>query len=411
MSSEFFVLREAWLALDEPSEDVRADARARLYEEIALEQSELLARPREKERDRSGLRLHSRLAIVVVLGLVLLLTWATLTLAFGWHVIFGSAQRASHNSRIFEDFNTLDVGAPKGMASGVMPNQTRLVATFGRYRLWVAPTRAGGFCSMTVGGPLGSGGCERLGTIPLGVGYGMIGRFRGGNSPRDDLADLREVDGFVDPRWSESVEIRFEDGTVIRPRIVWVSEPIAHGFYYQPIGSEHRRAGHRLREVVALDADGNIVGRDDMLRRSYAGGPPAGAVVDRAEVVARLDTPFGEAVLWNAPSRFETSCTWLELAERFHGSCQFEGYSSRWHGELVRRANVVLFYGAGIPSAGSVRLDFADGHHLRLRPDSDGFLLSRVAPSARARPTSYTVVAAGGTTLLHSPLWLPPDER
>jgi hypothetical protein len=416
MPSEFFALREAWLALEEPSEEVREDARARLFEEIALEDAEGRGHPREQDRSRSGFRLHSRLAISVVLALVLLLTWSALTLAFGWHVVFGSAQRAAHNSKVFKDFDTLDVGAPAGMESGVIPNQTRLVATFGRVRLWVAPTRAGGYCSLIAGG----GGCDRLGTVPLNVTYAFVSEPGRGGDPTvqglaPDLADLREVDGSINTRWSETVEVRFEDGAVLRPRIVWVSEPISQGFFYLPIGDDHRRAGHQLREVVALDADGNVVAADSMSGRPYSNGPPPGSIVDEAEQVARVETPIGEAVLWHAPSRSDSSCTWLELAGRFylgagfHG-CQITGYSSRWHGELVRRGNLVLFYAFGLPSGGSVRLDFADRHHVRLRPDRDGFLLYRVpqpASLASGQPWSYTVVAPGGKRLLHTDLSLP----
>jgi hypothetical protein len=418
MSSEFSTLREAWVALDEPSQEVREGARTRLFDEIAAEESERLGRASDQRVRQGGLRPRSRLAIVLAFGLLLLLTWATLTLAFGWHVVFGSAPRAPHSSKIFKDFDTLDVGAPAGMASGVIPNQTRLVATFGRVQVWVAPTRAGGYCAVIAG----AGGCDRLGTAPLNVTYGFASEPGRGGEPNapglgPDLADLREVAGSINARWSETLEVRFEDGTVLRPRVVWVSEPISQGFFYLPIGNDHRPAGHQLREVVALDAHGNIVESESMrgIHRPYSAGPPPGAVSQQAAEVGHLQTPVGEAVLWHAPSRFDTGCTWLELAGRFylgHGfnGCQVTGYSSRWHGELAQRGNLVLFYAFGIPSAGSVRLDFADGHHVRLRPDRDGFLLYRVAAPASSRsgqPWSYTVDAAGGKRLLHSDLSLP----
>jgi hypothetical protein len=410
MPSEFFALREAWLALEEPSEEVREDARARLFEEIALEDSQQRGESTEQKQRRGGPRLHSRLAIAVLLGLLLLLTWATLTLAFGWHVLFGSAQRASHSSKVFKDFDTLDVGAPLGMASGVIPNQTRLVAIFGRIRLWVAPTRAGGYCFTIAGG----GGCDRLGTLPLAVTYAMSGSSRSGDMGIG-VANMREIYGAVNPRWSESVELRFDDGAVIRPRVVWVSAPIAQGFFYQPISLDHRRAGHRLLEVVALDAEGNIVDVDEsMLHRSYYGRPPRDAVVGEAAEVAHVETPIGDAIVWQAPSRFDTTCTWLELAGRFYylDVCRLPGYPPlRWTGQLVRHGNLVLFYAADIPSGGSVRLDFADGHHVRIRPDRDGFVLYRVARPAflkSGQPWSYTVVAANGKRLLRSDLSLPP---
>jgi hypothetical protein len=319
--------------------------------------------------------LRLRLVLIVLVLFLLLATWAALTLAFGWHVVFGRAQRAQHTSRIFKEFDSLDLGAPSGMATGVVSNQTRLVARFGRYRLWVAPTKAGGSCSAMVGGPFGSGGCDRLGTIPLRTDYSTYsgpsqGLDRSHSSPGNlaaDAAHLRSIGGSVDPRWSESVEIRFRDGTVIRPRIVWVSAPIAEGFFFQAIARDQRRPGHTLREVDALDAEGNIVVSDLsalQLRRMYSNDPPAEAMVDHAVRVAQTDTPLGEASLWQAPSRFGTTCTWIELAGRFYfavsnalQNCQIEGYSSKWRAELVRSGSVVLFYAAGIPSSGSVRLE------------------------------------------------------
>ena len=89
MPAEFYDLREAWLAVPAPSEQVRQDARARLFEEIALEQSTQRYQASEPSRMRSGLMRrfrfarwrHSRLrlAIVIVLLLLLLTGCATVT--------------------------------------------------------------------------------------------------------------------------------------------------------------------------------------------------------------------------------------------------------------------------------------------------------------------------------------------
>jgi hypothetical protein len=407
MSSEFTVLREAWLALDEPSEEVREAARARLFEEIANEESEQrLGRTSDEQLRPGGFRRRSRLALVLVLVLVLLLTWATLTLAFGWHVVFGSAPRVAHSSRVFQDFNHLDVGAPPKMASGVLPNQARLVAAFGRVRLWLAPTKAGGYCSVFAG----SGGCDARGTIPLGVTYSFRTEpGQGGVGQGTDLAYLRELHGAVNPRWSDSVEVRFEDGTILRPRIVWVSKPIAQGFFYVAIGDEHHRPGHQVREVVARDGDGNVV--DSSQPGPDSDGPPAGAIVDKADEVARIDTPVGNAVLWRAPSRFDTACTWLTLAGRFYlGRCLFKDYPAPPEIELVRRGELVLVTGVQIPSSGLVRLEFVDGHHVQLRATGGGFLLYRVprpASLASAQPWRYTVLAPSGHRIARSELSLP----
>lgn len=402
MSSEFTVLREAWLALDAPSEEVREGARARLFEEIASEESEQrLGRTSDQQVRQGGFRRRSRLALVVVLGLLLVLIWATLTLAFGWHVIFGSTPKVPHNSAIYKDFDSLDVGAPAGMASGVIPNETRRVATYDGIPLWVAPTRAGGYCSMMAG----SGGCDREGTVPLNVTYMTSGAPVGGGTPEADLGYLRELHGAVNPRWSGAVEVRFGDGTAVRPQIVWISKPISQGFFYVPIGDDHRRAGHRLQKVVALDADGNVVAEDSSMSQGQqpSDSPPAGAVVDKAEQVASIETPDGKAVLWRAPSRFDSSCTWLALAGRVYGGeCSFSGYPPTARVVLVRRGNgLLLVSGVRLTSSGSLTLGFADGQQLRLTADGEGDLLRPVPAALRTSgmPTTFSAVDVSGRKL------------
>jgi hypothetical protein len=257
----------------------------------------------------------------------------------------------------------------------------------------------------------GSLGCDREGTVPLSIGYSSRSPA-GGGTAQTDLSYLRELHGSVNARWSDAVEVRFEDGTVVRPRIVWISEPISQGFFYVPIGADHRRVGHQPHEVVALDADGNVVASDRLSQsRSDSESPPAGAVVDKADEVAHVDTSIGKAALWSAPSRFDTSCTWLTLARRFYlGTCVYKENSSTPNVDLVKRGELVVVRGVRIPSSGVVRLEFADGHHVRLRASEDGFLLYRVAQPASlpsGQPWSYTIATASGKTVLRSDLSLP----
>jgi TolB protein len=82
MPKEFYELREAWLAVPEPSEDVREDARARLFDEVAQEQSGRVGRSSElgrrpKLRFLRGRRPRLRLAIAAALLLLLLSGVAT----------------------------------------------------------------------------------------------------------------------------------------------------------------------------------------------------------------------------------------------------------------------------------------------------------------------------------------------
>jgi hypothetical protein len=354
-----------------------------------------------------------RLALLVVLVFVLLFAWAALTFAFDWHVVFGQAKRAPHSSRVFKLFDTMDVGAPPGMASGVIPNQTRKVATFGKTQLWVAPTAEGGFCDLWIGGFGGGGGCERLGVMPLVASYGSRGRA-GDGTRADPRAGLREIDGSIKARWSDSVEIRFEDGTVIHPRLVWVSAPIEAGFFYQEIPNAYRLAGHRLKEVVAVDGKGNVVFAERPFSRSDSeSGPPAGTLLDRAEDLLRIQTPGGEAVQRSAPTRYDGHCSWLEFDGRtYASSCAPEGYRKEGSSaELIRLAKTVLI-SATVSDRASVMLEFADGDRIDLhpKPGSNGlvlFKLGRDQLEGDSRLTRFAVLNASGEQTLNLPFPFP----
>jgi Tol biopolymer transport system component len=90
MPAEFYDLREAWLAVPAPSEAVLQDARARLFEEVALEQSEQLGQASEPSRMRGALmgpfrfarRRHSRLRLAIVIALIVLLLTGCATVTY-----------------------------------------------------------------------------------------------------------------------------------------------------------------------------------------------------------------------------------------------------------------------------------------------------------------------------------------
>ena len=311
MSTDLHTLRAAWLALPEPDESARASARARLFEEIDGARSRSLGNAPAGTRYGLSARPRLRLVMVAVIVFLLLLIGGAFTFGLGLPVLdFGHAEKAPPDSRVVKNFAVLDQGAPPGMATDVIPNETRKVATFGKEALWVAPTRQGGFCTDRGGG----GGCDRLGTVPLNVGWAVE---RSAPSPESDrifggLPVVDAVEGYVNARWADALEIRFEDGDVIRPRIVWVSKPIDVGFFDQKIPLPHRQPDHLISAVVALDRDGNLVASDSLGRyRNEA--PPPDAILDQAKEAAVIETGDGPAVLRTAPTRYEGRCTWLEF--------------------------------------------------------------------------------------------------
>jgi hypothetical protein len=309
MSAELSVLRDLWEAMPGPDVETCAAARATLFEEIAAGANTV---PRDGTPPlRTQLLSRRGFGLALAMTVILILLVAGVAFTFGLPVLdFGQAQKAPPESRVVKNFAVLDQGAPPGMATDVIPNETRKVATFGDATLWVAPTKQGGFCT-DLGG---EGGCDRLGTVPLNVDW-AIERSR--PTPESErafggLPVVDQVSGYVNARWASGLEIRFEDGDVIRPHVVWVSKPIEAGFFLQPIPVAHRQPGHLISAIVALNNDGKLVASES-LGRNRSADPPADAILDQAKQMAVIDTGEGPVVLTAAPTRYEGRCAWLEF--------------------------------------------------------------------------------------------------
>jgi hypothetical protein len=130
------------------------------------------------------------------------------------------------------------------------------------------------------------------------------------------------IGGHVNAKYADAVEVRFTDGDSQRLDLAWVSEPIDAGFFHYSIPDDRRRAGHEIESVVALDAAGRVITEQSRAARAVA--PPADALVDQKRAVVRL----GEIVIWEAPTRYEGRCTWLEYRETQKpvGPCMPRGY-------------------------------------------------------------------------------------
>lgn len=184
--------------------------------------------------------------------------------------LFGSSEPAP--ARVEESFATLDVGAPAGMATGVIAEQTRQVLEqpVGEGRravLWVAPTKAGGFC-MTLGlGKLDSaphelgGGCDRDRVLPFAPGLSAPGPM----SPAGKI--LRGpvlYSGSVLIDEARTVRFDFEDGAQATVPLVWVSEPIDAGFFVYALPEEHWADGHHPTTASVEDESGKILAREPL---------------------------------------------------------------------------------------------------------------------------------------------------
>lgn len=243
----------------EPASDLtaaRQSARTRLLRAIESEE-----RPAPRRRGR-----WLAAAAAVVAGASIAAP------ALGLHrelVDFFRSERAPEPIRL--QFASLDVGAPPGMESEVISGETRRVTTArsdrGTHVLWVAPTRKGGFCYLWT---KDSGGCaaDRAEYERRGILVGVTWAAAGGGGREA----VTHVNGWVLDPSAERLEVEYEGGDRDEVRLVWVSEPIDAGFFYHSIPAGRRDPGRRAVAVVALDADGGVVHREEFVYGRFPSG-------------------------------------------------------------------------------------------------------------------------------------------
>jgi hypothetical protein len=125
--------------------------------------------------------------------------------------------------------------------------------------LWVAPTRDGGFCSLiklwlTDGSTEGVGGQCGLQPRELSVEVTLHGPFAASGAV---LGGPVLVHGMVDQSKAASLSLAFQDGDTASIPLVWVSEPIAMGFFVYAVPRNHWRAGHLPTNLTVLADDGD----------------------------------------------------------------------------------------------------------------------------------------------------------
>jgi hypothetical protein len=316
-----------------------------------------------------------RLAVVALLGLFVLVGVGT-ALALERHWLdFSKAEPAPPDVVTeFADENTM---APPGMGPDVLAKEARRIPVVDNkgktWTFWVAPTRHGGYCVDVVAV---GGGCAKFGTMPLSTISGVDGR----RPPDPRIRTM--IYGAANARWVDSLLIRFADGDTAQVPVTWVSKPIGFGFFYYDVPAEHRVGGHEPTKTEALDAAGNVVTEsyEDEAKQPI---PPADAIQDEKTAVARAQTADGEAILWRAPSRYGTTCSWIQLGDRVHMiGCVLARYSKEWGPEFtlwpMRRSVVVG--GQVDPRFKRVELQFADYSRVSAKL-VDGYLLYSIPPA------------------------------
>jgi hypothetical protein len=245
---------------------------------------------------RSG---SSRRVLLIAAAIATAAVLAVPALAWRFGVIdFSNAKTAPPH--LVKEFASLSEAAPPGMDPRVVAGETRRVGELAGHTLWVAPTKAGGLCYLW---SAASGGCDALGTVPLGVSW------LSAEPPFSPNRSFVSVDGFAHARWVDEVLVKLDDGSTAHPRVIWISPPIDAGFFYFRAPAERKIVtvlGRKEGEITTADTTG-------------AGTPPGPhpfADLAKRSRITEIRTDDGLATLWTAPTKTEGRCTWLEFQSR-----------------------------------------------------------------------------------------------
>lgn len=171
------------------------------------------------------------------------------------HPVIDFAKAPHAGSRQVNDFGSMEVVAPRGMAPGVLPHQTRRITSVridGKvHRLYVAPTKKGGFCFEWSG--LG-GGCraDRHDRYASHIDPGGLEGRHG----------LQVLEGSFFQSGGDRLTMTFEDGATAEVPFTWVTAPIAAGFYLYRVPDAHRSAATRAVSLALYDKGGKLLDRE-----------------------------------------------------------------------------------------------------------------------------------------------------
>ena len=188
-------------------------------------------------------------ALLIAVAIALLATPA-LGLRDTIHELFGAGKPAPEV--VVRRFDTMNE-APPGSVPGVIAHKARAVMDvslpgYGKWIVWAAPTRSGGFCT--------SWNCDRDRRLRFNETV-VIAGSSSKIQPRPwsrDVTVIFEGDTLI--HGAAGVEVRFADGSSERTPIVWVSRPIDAGFFVYEVPSEHWDAGKQPVALAVVNAHG-----------------------------------------------------------------------------------------------------------------------------------------------------------
>ena len=313
-------------------------------------------------------------------------------------------------------FGGENVEAPHGMNPRAIPGQARkiITATFDVnhinadhptvHTLYVAPRRGGGFCYLWTNA---DGGClpakapsntkamRAMG--PLGISW-----FSGSSGAHYPLF----IDGWVRSGATKTVEARFADGTSATIPVTWVSAPVSAGFLIYPVPADRQTRANALASVVALDANGNVIGKqafpltkplDQAVPRTLPDGTRA-SLSRRAQaarsrkVISFRATDGSHVYLWVMPRTGGGDCYLFNQG----GGCEIPRFVKQepvFNGGLSGAATRILLFGHVKPEVATVELRYQSGESERLTPVED-FVLHEITPGHYKRGTRLVAAVA-----------------
>jgi hypothetical protein len=366
---------------------------------------DVLARgPRPGRARRTPARLLLAAAVVALAAGVTAVAFA----GPGTFIDFFTSPPAPETVKDF--FGAQNVTAPAGQNPEAVLEQARKIMSVSfdadnvdaghptLHTLYVAPKKSGGFCYLWTDF---GGGCvdPNSNSMPAGMGPLTVDWLA------NDYALL--VDGTVRAGATKTVEARFADGTTETIPVTWVSAPINAGFFVYLVPTAHQTRDDALTSVVALDAKGDVIGRQDFrltdpldqdVMQTLPDGTqyslPRRADASEAQKVVSFRTTKGsEAYLWVMPRTGGGDCY---LTNRSQG-CEPPGSLSEipgaFNGGLAGGADPILFFAQTKSEVAALEFRYQDGESDRVTP-VDGFVLTEITPDHYAQGSRLETVVA-----------------
>jgi hypothetical protein len=264
---------------------------------------DVVARAGQTNRVASSWTRRPRLLVAAVLLLVLVALLATpafgvqglvLNLLGRKNVSFSNSKSAPNEVK--KEFQDLTIGAPARWATQVIAAQARAVETFSinghPRKLWVAPTRRGGYCYTFESS---FGGCRQTTADRNGSGVTSFSVTSMGSSANFPASQkIARVGGDITASAASKITALYADGTTHDIPFVWVSKPIAAGFFSYDIPVAHQTKQHRLVSLALYGSNGALITRETfpyLDRLPHHGPPPVMSTPQQRRLPATPSVP------------------------------------------------------------------------------------------------------------------------